>query len=97
VSVGQVIGHVGYTGSSREPHLHLHIDDQPSFLGGDPVPYGFSSFETSGPVEILSKPDSQTVAFGPIGPQQPSQDDYPAENALVTFSDEGWSEISDSR
>ena len=30
VRVGQILGHVGNTGSSAEPHLHMHIDDQPS-------------------------------------------------------------------
>jgi len=39
VSGGQILGHVGNTGSSAEPHLHMHIDDQPSFLAGNGVPY----------------------------------------------------------
>src|SRR6516164_2093043 len=32
IGVGQIVGRVGNTGSSAEPHLHMHIDDQPSFL-----------------------------------------------------------------
>jgi murein DD-endopeptidase MepM/ murein hydrolase activator NlpD len=84
VGVGQIIGHVGNTGSSAEPHLHLHVDDHPSFLAGNGVPYEFTNGEASGPVDAnVSSPTA--VYFGPIGPQKPFMTDYPAENALVTF------------
>jgi hypothetical protein len=84
VGIGQLIGHVGNTGSSAEPHLHMHIDDQPSFLAGNGVPYAFTSGEASGPVDAnVSSPTA--IYFGPIGPQRPFGNDYPAENALVTF------------
>ncbi len=85
VRAGQVLGHVGNTGSSAEPHLHMHVDDEPSFLGGNGVPYEFASGEESGAVEAnVSSPTA--VHFGPIGPQHPFTDDYPAANALVTFN-----------
>jgi hypothetical protein len=84
VGVGQLIGRVGNTGSSAEPHLHMHIVDQPSFLAGNGVPYGFANGEASGPVDAnVSSPTA--IYFGPIGPQHPFTNDYPAENALVTF------------
>lgn len=84
VEAGEIIGHVGNTGSSEEPHLHMHIDDRPSFLGGNGVPYEFTSGLASGAVEAnVSSPTA--VYFGPIGPQRPFVNDYPAENALVTF------------
>jgi murein DD-endopeptidase MepM/ murein hydrolase activator NlpD len=82
--VGEIVGHVGNTGSSTEPHLHMHIDDQPSFLAGNGVPYEFTEGEASGPVEAnVSSPSA--IRLGPIGPQRPFRNDYPAENALVTF------------
>ena len=84
VETGQLIGHVGNTGSSAEPHLHMHIDDQPSFLAGNGVPYAFTSGEASGAVEA-NVSALTAVYFGPIGPQHPFVNDYPAENALVTF------------
>jgi hypothetical protein len=84
VRAGQILGHVGNTGSSAEPHLHMHIDDEPSFLGGNGLPYEFAAGEESGPVEAdVSSPTA--ITFGAIGPQHPFTDDYPAANALVTF------------
>jgi len=85
VATGDVLGHVGNTGSSSEPHLRMHIDDHPSFLGGNGVPYEFTEFSASGPVEVIVKPGSQVISFGPIGEQKPFTRDYPATNALVTF------------
>ncbi len=84
VHVGDVLGHVGNSGSSEEPHLHFHIDDQPSFLAGNGVPFAFAKGLASGPVEAdVASPAA--IDFGAIGPQKPFVDDYPAENALVTF------------
>ncbi len=84
VRVGQILGHVGNTGSSAEPHLHMHIDDQPSFLAGNGVPYAFTEGEASGPIQAdVSSPS--VIHLGPIGAQHPFKNDYPAANALVTF------------
>jgi Peptidase family M23 len=84
VGVGEILGHVGNSGSSTEPHLHMHIVDQPSFLAGNGLPYEFTAFEASGPVEAdVSSPGA--INIGPIGPQKPFTNEYPANNAEVTF------------
>jgi hypothetical protein len=60
----------------------MHIDDEPSFLAGNGLPYEFASGEESGPVEAnVSSPTA--VSFGPIGAQHRFIDDYAAANALV--------------
>lgn len=84
VRVGDRLGHVGNTGSSTEPHLHMHIDDHPSFLGGNGIPYEFTEGEATGPVKAdVSSPG--VINFGPIGPLRPFRNDYPASNAMVSF------------
>jgi hypothetical protein len=45
---GQVIGLVGNSGNSTEPHLHFHISDSPSPLGSEGVPYVHERFDLLG-------------------------------------------------
>ena len=48
VTRGQVVGLVGNSGNSTEPHLHFHIADANSPLGSEGVPYRLDSFEIVG-------------------------------------------------
>lgn len=43
---GQVLGLVGNSGNSTEPHLHFHLADANSPLGAEGLPYVLDSFET---------------------------------------------------
>lgn len=84
VAVGQILGHVGNTGSSSEPHLHFHIIDRPQFLSGQGVPYEFASFNTSPKIEI-AKPEAVVVTFTSVGAIKPVTNEYPPENAALIF------------
>ena len=41
---GDVLGLLGNSGNSTEPHLHFHIGDADSLLGAEGLPYVFDSF-----------------------------------------------------
>lgn len=43
---GQVLGLVGNSGNSDEPHLHFHMADSPSLLESEGIPYVIESFDT---------------------------------------------------
>ncbi|HEX6049977.1 MAG TPA: M23 family metallopeptidase, partial [Gemmatimonadaceae bacterium] len=44
VTRGQVLGLVGNSGNSTEPHLHFHLSDGNSPLGSEGIPYRHDSF-----------------------------------------------------
>lgn len=54
VKRGDVVGLVGNTGNSTEPHLHFHISDGNSPLGSEGLPYRFESFEVVGHCRMFS-------------------------------------------
>jgi murein DD-endopeptidase MepM/ murein hydrolase activator NlpD len=67
---GQVLGLVGNSGNSTEPHLHFHISDSPSPLGSEGIPHVMRSFEAR------DKPGA---------PPRTYHNELPLENQVVTF------------
>jgi murein DD-endopeptidase MepM/ murein hydrolase activator NlpD len=53
---GDVLGQVGNSGASSEPHLHFHLMDAaggPSALAANALPFVFDSFRLEGAIRDL--------------------------------------------
>lgn len=72
VKRGQVLGLVGNSGNSTEPHLHFHITDGTSPLGSEGMPYALETFE--------AKPKMGATATK-------HRMEIPLENEIVAFSE----------
>lgn len=78
VRKGQVLGLVGNSGNSTEPHLHFHLSDGNSPLGSEGLPYLYDSFELVGRCRSFGS-GCETSETGP----RPR--DMPLANMLVRF------------
>jgi murein DD-endopeptidase len=76
---GQVVGLVGNSGNSTEPHLHFHIENGNSPLGAEGLPYSLASIEVVGRGENWKPSDAK-------GPAEVHKNEIPLENEVVNFA-----------
>ena len=77
---GQVVGLVGNSGNSTEPHLHFHISDANSPLGSDGLPYLLPAFEVQGNGWGWKAAEAKATT-------EKRQMEIPLENDVVRFPD----------
>jgi murein DD-endopeptidase len=75
---GQVVGLVGNSGNSTEPHLHFHMEDGSSPLGAEGLPYSLASFEVVGHGWDWTASNTKVTA-------ETHKNEIPMENEVVNF------------
>jgi murein DD-endopeptidase len=73
---GQVVGLVGNSGNSTEPHLHFHVENASSPLGAEGLPYTLPSFDVVGSGFGWKPADAK-------GPAVTHKNEMPLENEVV--------------
>ncbi|HYN09069.1 MAG TPA: amidohydrolase family protein [Vicinamibacterales bacterium] len=81
---GQVLGLVGNSGNSTEPHLHFHLSDADSPLGGEGIPYALTMFRVEGTATTIGLGN---VPWTPLPAPEPRKMEIPLQNVVVRFSD----------
>jgi hypothetical protein len=80
--VGQILGLVGNSGNSTEPHLHFHVMDAPSPFASNGLPYVFDHFALSGRLDLTGI--VRTVS--PVSPPELHEAELPLDGDLLDFT-----------
>jgi murein DD-endopeptidase MepM/ murein hydrolase activator NlpD len=89
IVAGQVLGLLGNSGNTPEPHLHLQLMDRNSPLGGQGLPFTMREFTVLGKAllafggaKVPGAPQSRLAR-----PARYPRNETPLENVIVKFPD----------
>ncbi len=84
VKAGQVLALLGNSGNSTEPHLHFHLIDRSSPLGGEGLPFAYPAYALLGRGTL----DENAAKIDWLPAKKDVRGEIPAENEIVQFADE---------
>jgi hypothetical protein len=82
VHAGDVIGHLGNSGNSSEPHLHFQVCDAPSFFESEGIPFAIDKFTR----EDFKIDNAKGHAALIVKSSHPVTREEPMENELDSFA-----------
>ena len=82
VRSGQALALLGNSGNSTEPHLHFHLIDANSPLGGEGLPYVYPAFDLEGRTGGLR---ADRMDWKPLASPERHSLEIPLENEVVRF------------
>jgi hypothetical protein len=90
VAAGQLIGLVGNSGNSVAPHLHFQMNDKPSSLGSNGLPYEIKDFQITGKSAGTKAFDEAEekgtpLAVTAISPAQQVKGGMPLDQLIISF------------